>query len=305
VTAAAPVAVEAGATAAVAAAATQLAAEPGNAEAAEAAAAAPPANPEKPAPQRAAGEKPSLAAGATAEVAPEADPDQTAELPEIKAEGEPTAPEPEKPAVRPGEAARAQALRGPDGADARPAMAATPTQPDAALASANIAAPAVAHAPSHAAVHSLAQPQHQPAANFVPVAGLAVEIAAQAQTGNNRFEIRLDPPELGRIEVRLEIDGDGQVTSHLRVERAETLDLLRRDAPALERALQQSGLKTSDSGLQFSLRDQSWSQQQQQQGRDAPAFAGIVVPDDKAPLIETQRHYGRLAGSGSGVDIRV
>ena len=32
----------------------------------------------------------------------------------------------------------------------------------------------------------------------VPLSGLAVEISAQSQAGHNRFEIRLDPPELGQ-----------------------------------------------------------------------------------------------------------
>jgi flagellar hook-length control protein FliK len=76
----------------------------------------------------------------------------------------------------------------------------------------------------------------------------------QGLAGKNRFEIRLDPPELGRIEVRLDVDRDGNVTSRLTVERVETLDLLRRDAAGLERALQDGGLKTTDNGLQFSLR---------------------------------------------------
>lgn len=56
--------------------------------------------------------------------------------------------------------------------------------------------------------------------------------------GKNRFEIRLDPPELGRIEVRIDVDHDGNVTSRLTVDRADTYDLLRRDATDLERALQ-------------------------------------------------------------------
>jgi Fe-S oxidoreductase len=71
----------------------------------------------------------------------------------------------------------------------------------------------------------------------VPIAGLAVEITAHAQTGKNHFEIRLDPPELGRIDVRLDVDSSGNVTSRLVVERAETLEVLRRDAPELQRAL--------------------------------------------------------------------
>jgi flagellar hook-length control protein FliK len=54
--------------------------------------------------------------------------------------------------------------------------------------------------------------------------------------GKNRFEIRLDPPELGRIEVRIDVDHDGN--ARLTVDRADTYDLLRRDAAGLERALQ-------------------------------------------------------------------
>ena len=136
----------------------------------------------------------------------------------------------------------------------------------------------------------------------VPVEGLAVEIAARAQAGRNRFEIRLDPPELGRIDVRLDVDRSGHVTSRLIVERAETLDLLRRDAGELERALQQAGLKTSDNGLQFTLRDQAFA------GRDderAPHAARLIVPADGDALESGQRGYGRMLRLGGGIDIRV
>lgn len=140
----------------------------------------------------------------------------------------------------------------------------------------------------------------------VPVSGLAVEIAANAQIGRSRFEIRLDPPELGRIDVRLDVDKQGQVTSHLIVEKATTLDLLRRDAPQLERALQDAGLKTSDSGLQFSLRDQG-----QQTGRNDDDGSGrnsqrLMIAEEDTIVAETAgRSYGRMIGQRTGVDIRV
>jgi flagellar hook-length control protein FliK len=141
-------------------------------------------------------------------------------------------------------------------------------------------------------------------AQSVPLAGLAVEIAARAQAGHSRFEIRLDPPELGRIDVRLDVDQNGNVTSRLLVDRAETLDVLRRDVHTLERALQDAGLKTSDNGLQFSLRDQGFA------GRDGSeqrqGSARLVVPDpDLAPVETRATAYGRLFGSNGGVDIRV
>jgi flagellar hook-length control protein FliK len=137
----------------------------------------------------------------------------------------------------------------------------------------------------------------------VPIAGLAVEIAARAQAGQNRFEIRLDPPDLGRIDVRLDIDSSGQVTSRLVVERADTLEHLRRDAAGLERALQDAGLKTGENGLQFSLRDQGFA------GRDdnsqSAATARMLVPDpDLAPVEVAANAYGRMMRAG-GVDIRV
>ena len=127
---------------------------------------------------------------------------------------------------------------------------------------------------------SVAQPG-VPAA--IPFGGLAVEIAGRAIAGKNRFEIRLDPPELGRIEVRLDVDRDGNVTSRLTVDRADTFDLLRRDAAGLERALQDAGLKTAGNGLQFSLRDQPMSQQQTGGGSDT---AQIVMQDDMLSLGE-------------------
>ncbi len=136
----------------------------------------------------------------------------------------------------------------------------------------------------------------------IPLANLPVEIAAKAKDGINRFDIRLDPPELGRIDVRLDIDRNGHVTSRLMVERPETLDLLRRDAPQIERTLQDAGLKTSDQGMQFSLRDQSFADQTD----SLPPAASLVLPqDDIVPLEAMRQGYGSLIGLGGGIDIRV
>ncbi len=99
-------------------------------------------------------------------------------------------------------------------------------------------------------------PINSPAANpSLSAPAIAAEIVRAANNGRTRFEIRLDPPELGRIDVKLDIADDGQVRTHLIVEKSETLDLLQRDGRSLERALQQAGLKSEDGSLQFSLRD--------------------------------------------------
>jgi chemotaxis protein MotD len=148
-----------------------------------------------------------------------------------------------------------------------------------------------------------AMPAATPAPQLpVPLAGLAVAIAARALPGMNHFDIRLDPPELGRIEVRLDVARDGRVTSHLIADRQDTLNLLQRDASDLQRAFQDAGLKTNDNGLQFSLRDQSGGTQQQEPAT-SPAARLIVEDDVPAPAAQTT--YGQLARLRGGLDIRV
>ena len=176
--------------------------------------------------------------------------------------------------------------------DAAQQAALTPPSPDVLPVAANPIAPTAQVAPI------------LPPAAAVPIAGVAIEIASQVQAGKNHFEIRLDPPELGRIEVRLDVDRDGHTTTRLIADRSDTLDLMRRDASGLERALQDAGLKTTDNGLQFSLRDQTMGRQQD--NTPAQSTAQIVVQDNTLPSNEiTQRNYSRLAGLRGGIDIRV
>jgi flagellar hook-length control protein FliK len=186
---------------------------------------------------------------------------------------------------------------GSDTTTAAPKPVADAVQPAAlTLPTANTPA-----APATNAV-AAAAPTALPAA-AIPLASVAIEITTQASAGRNHFEIRLDPPELGRIEVRLDVDHDGNVTTRMIADRSDTLDLLRRDATGLERALQDAGLKTADNSLQFSLRDHSSQQQQDNSGANT---ARLVVEDTTLPQIDiAQRGYSRLAGQGSGIDIHV
>jgi flagellar hook-length control protein FliK len=139
----------------------------------------------------------------------------------------------------------------------------------------------------------------------VPLSGVALEIAASAASGKSRFEIRLDPADLGRIDVRIDVDRNGQLTSHLTVEKPETLSMLRQDAPQLQQALDDAGFKTDSGGLQFSLRDQSSSGQNGGNDNNRNAQRLVISNDDTIPAAVAGQSYGRMLGSSSGVDIRV
>jgi flagellar hook-length control protein FliK len=151
----------------------------------------------------------------------------------------------------------------------------------------------------------------QSAANNAPPiplasAAIAIEIAARSRDGSNQFQIRLDPPELGRIDVKLDVDKSGQVNTHLTVDRPETLDLLQRDARGLERALQQAGLKTGDNGLAFSLRQQTPDgfQNGRQQGQHNTPAAIASIDEGARAAASVERHQWTASLRG-GVDIRV
>ena len=65
------------------------------------------------------------------------------------------------------------------------------------------------------------------------------------------------------------------------------------------------GSRTGDSGLQFSLRDQSSSGQDNGSGSGRNAQRLVISEEDTIPAVVAGRTYGRMLGSSSGVDIRV
>lgn len=143
-------------------------------------------------------------------------------------------------------------------------------------------------------------------ATQVPVNNLAVHIAAQAQNGNKRFDIMLDPPELGRIEVRLDVAKDGATSTHIFVERSETLDLLQRDARALEKALHEAGLDMKEGNLQFSLKEEG--NQGDANGDDDVSQGNSeddIEIDNLDVDIDHVLNLYRQSGMPGGLDIRV
>ncbi len=127
--------------------------------------------------------------------------------------------------------------------------------PNAVFAINTIAAPQAAQQAQAPTQHVQVTAQAQP-----NLPALAVEISAKSQTGAKQFDIRLDPPELGRVEVRLSIDATGKASAHLSADQPQTLNLLQKDAPVLARALREAGLDVSQDGLNFSLRQQANNQ---------------------------------------------
>ena len=131
-------------------------------------------------------------------------------------------------------------------------------------------------------------------------------IGLRSLAGSSEFQIRLDPIELGRIDVKLEIDkAKGTVSTHLTVDRPDTLALLQRDAGQLQQALTQAGLDPSSGGVNLSLRGEGGQQagsQGGQQGGDGRANTPWSA--DRADTLPEAVPVQRLRGYG-GLDIRI
>jgi flagellar hook-length control protein FliK len=170
------------------------------------------------------------------------------------------------------------------------------------------AAPATASGPASGGIahHIDVVPQDSttPTVNL-----LAVQIAAKSQGGARQFDIRLDPPELGRVDVRLSIDASGKAQAHLSADQQGTLDMLQKDAPVLARALRDAGLDVSQGGLNFSLRGQGGNNAGNNAGSDMgggqnsrrnslAALQSIKPIDTATPAVWRSAADGRL-------DIRV
>lgn len=148
----------------------------------------------------------------------------------------------------------------------------------------------------------------------MPVADqISVQLNRALGEGKDRFTVKLSPGELGRIEIRIEMGSDGQITASFKVDQPATLDLLQRDQRGLERMLTDAGLKADSGSLNFNLRGDGNGQhnggQQAQNNNDGnsngqPRFGldGEMLADETpvAGIIEATWYAG-----ADRLDVRV
>jgi flagellar hook-length control protein FliK len=137
---------------------------------------------------------------------------------------------------------------------------------------------------------------------------LAFEMVRQVHNGKSRFQIRLDPPELGRIDVHMHVDNSGNVSARMTVDKAETLDLLQRDQSSLEKALAQAGLDGNKPNLEFSLRQNPFARPdggQQQPGGQRTFNGGGSETANTADAAEPAPTLYRGTVSAGGVNLFV
>ena len=153
----------------------------------------------------------------------------------------------------------------------------------------------------HAAVDASAQ-------RTAPVAAqVGREIVRRFSGGATSFELRLDPADLGRVEVRMEVTRDNRVTAVITADNPQALTELARNARDLEQQLQSAGLQLTDNGLSFDLRQgaQGGENNGEQASSNARGDANAASAQQEQQTAPVARPIGYERWRGVRVDMMV
>ena len=133
-----------------------------------------------------------------------------------------------------------------------------------------------------------------PAAQITP----ALMQIGHGSDGTPRLTVRLDPPELGHVQIRIDRPSDASARVEITVEKQETLNLLLRDQPQLQRTLDQAGVPADGRTVTFHVADPAPSVRTDAgtapvAGTDAGGLTGDLSHG-------AARHHGRPANQSHG-----
>lgn len=161
-------------------------------------------------------------------------------------------------------------------ASAKPsAPAQAPTSPSTAP---------IPHAPPATSAQAASADATSVRAAPLAAAQVGGEIIRRFNGHDTTFQLRLDPPELGRVDVRLEVSRDHRVTALISADTPQALSDLSRGARDLQQALQSAGLDLADDGLSFDLSSNGQSNSFAQANQTAQHASSTTSTVD-APIV--------------------
>lgn len=192
----------------------------------------------------------------------------------------------------------------------QPAPAPTASQGDAAVRTPEEPLPAdgrvtsQAEAAAPARDHSLSTLSR---ATIDATAQIAAQILRKLEGRSTRFEIALRPDELGRVDVKLDIDAEGRLAARLAFDNPAAATDLRGRADELRRQLEAAGFQLADDAFEFADRDSGSSAfdrgQDARQGHNR-AFAAAARLKTEIDMAQPPQWLA-LSLSPSGVDMKV
>jgi flagellar hook-length control protein FliK len=127
---------------------------------------------------------------------------------------------------------------------------------------------------------------------------LGLAIARQVSADGNVLHIRVEPAELGRIDVRMSFDDSGNLRAIVGADSSVALDLLRRDSADLGRAMADAGVRADSQSFRFESRGDGRGSDGGSPRPPPQRFAGIdpdILPETPDPAqFKPLRWRGRV-----------
>ncbi len=145
-------------------------------------------------------------------------------------------------------------------------------------------------------------------ATLETTAMMAAQIVRRLESRSTRFEMALTPEDLGRVDVRMEIDGDGRLTARLAFDNPAAAAELRGRVDDLRRQLEASGFQIGEDALEFTEREGGRDQPFDRRFADREpgrAFAGAGRLIDDPSIAPPPTRWAALTLTPEGVDMKV
>jgi flagellar hook-length control protein FliK len=138
-------------------------------------------------------------------------------------------------------------------------------------------------------------------------AQIAAQILRKLEGRSTRFEMSLTPDDLGRVDVKLDIDAEGRLAARLAFDNPAAAADLRGRADELRRQLQDAGFHLADDAFEFADRDSGSSAFDRGQGGDGRqnrAFNAASRLNAETDIVPPPR-WMALSLTPAGVDLKV
>jgi flagellar hook-length control protein FliK len=127
---------------------------------------------------------------------------------------------------------------------------------------------------------------------------MGLEIARRVGAGGEELVIRLDPAELGRINIRMAVNEHGQLRAIVAADAPAVLDALRSDISELNRALEQAGIRTDSQSFRFDRgagdSGSQWQQRYQQRANNRGDGSPSATGSEDEPAYRPMATNGRI-----------
>ncbi|WP_439476739.1 flagellar hook-length control protein FliK [Brevundimonas sp.] len=144
-------------------------------------------------------------------------------------------------------------------------------------------------------------------ATIEATAQIAAQILRRLEGRSTRFEMALTPDELGRVDVKLDIDSEGRLNARLAFDNPAAATDLRGRADELRRQLEEAGFQLAEDAFEFADRDSgssAFDRGQDARNGSSRAFAAATRLNTEIDVAQPPLWLA-LSLSPSGVDMKV